>query len=289
MIYNNNNYGFVRGTMNNTLDLALPTFEGLPEQNAQAHLNALAKFIQVKNIPSPLHLAVARRSLKGFSVTTWGDAIWDQLKTFGDFQKAFLDKCWGLQCQAKVRLGIYQDRYDPRGELDYCDHLMKYAVKAKYLEPPMSSFEFLNAVKEHYLISVRKAWVVAKPQTLQDAAAFLSDVMSVEESQESREPGRFGYLGQRDGYNRQRSNPRDDHRGNWNGNQRHTGRYDGGRENRSSYRNQECQGRSDIRGENRNPNPNGDGDRRNQAADVSTPSYGMRSRGQQDRQEGNWR
>jgi hypothetical protein len=48
------------------------------------------EFIQIKNIPPPLHLAVARRSLNGISVTTWSDATWDQLKTFDDFRKAFL-------------------------------------------------------------------------------------------------------------------------------------------------------------------------------------------------------
>jgi hypothetical protein len=109
----------------------LPTFEGLPEQNAQAHLNALIEFIQIKNNPPPLHLAVARRSFNGISFTTLGDAIWDQLKMFDDFRKVFLDKFWSLPCQAKVRIEIYQDRYDPRGALNYCDHLIKYAVKAK--------------------------------------------------------------------------------------------------------------------------------------------------------------
>jgi hypothetical protein len=100
----NNNWEFVRGTVNNTLDLAFPIFEGLPEQNAQAHLNALMEFIQIKNIPPPLHLAVARRPLNGISVATWGDAIWYHVKTFDDFRKVFLDKFWSLPCQAKVRL-----------------------------------------------------------------------------------------------------------------------------------------------------------------------------------------
>jgi hypothetical protein len=80
---------FVKGPINNILVVALPTFEGLPEQNAQAHLNALTEFIQAKNIPPLLHLAVARRSLNGISITTWGDTIWDELKTFDDFRESF--------------------------------------------------------------------------------------------------------------------------------------------------------------------------------------------------------
>jgi hypothetical protein len=231
-----NNCGIVKRTINNTLDLVLPTFEGLPDQNAQAHLNALTAYLAIKNVTPPLHLAVARRSLKGILVTTWGEAIRDQLKTFEDFRKVFLDKFWSLPCQAKVRLAIYQDKYDLRGTLIDCDHLIKYSVKAKYLDPPMSSFEFLNALKGHYQIGVRKAWIVAKPQTLQDAAPFLSDVMSVEENKESLEQERLVYPGQRDNYHRQRPDPRDHNRGGWNRNStwqnhRPTGRYEGGRDN----------------------------------------------------------
>jgi hypothetical protein len=193
----------------------------------------------------------------------------------------------GAYSQAKVRLEIYQDRYDPQGTLNYGDHLLKYAVKAKYLEPAKSNFEFLNALKEHYPISVRKAWIVAKPQSLQDAAAFLTDVMSLEENQETLELRRPVYQGQRDNYNRQRLDPRDDHRGSWNRNQRHAGRYESGPDNRNTYRNQEWQGRGNDRRENRNHDPDRDGGRRNQAAAAPTPSYGRENRDRQDRREGN--
>jgi hypothetical protein len=202
-------------------------------------VNAVTEFLQIKNIPPLLHLAVARRSLRGISVSTWGDAIWDELKTFEDFRKAFLDKFWSLPRQGKVRLQIYQEKHDPREAVNYCDHLMTYAVKAKYLEPPMSSFELLNALKEHYPLGVKRAWIVAKPRTLQDVAEFLSDVMSLEHNPESQGQGRPAYPEQRDGYHRQRSNPRDDHRGSWNRNQRHTGRYESGPDNRNEYRDQD--------------------------------------------------
>jgi hypothetical protein len=72
------------------------------------------------------------------------------MNTFEGFRKVFLEKFWSLSCQAKIRLQIYQDRYAPRGAVEYCDHLMKYAVKAIYLKTPMSNFELLNVLKEHY-------------------------------------------------------------------------------------------------------------------------------------------
>jgi hypothetical protein len=264
----NNNWEFVKGTITNTLDIALPTFKDLPEQNAQDHMNAVIEFLQIKKIPPLLHLAVARRSLRGMSVTTWGDAIWDELKTFEDFRKAFLNKFWGLPRQAKVRLQIYQDKHDPRGAVNYYDHLMTYAVKAKYLEPPMPNLELLNALKEHYPIGVKQAWIVAKPRTLQDAAEFLSDVMSLEHNPESQGQGRPAYPEQRDSYHRQHSNPRDDHRGSWNQNQQP--------DNRNEYRDQDWQGR-----ESRNHHPDRDRNRRNQATAVSTSSHGPETRDRQ--------
>jgi hypothetical protein len=54
----------------------------------------------------------------------------------------------------------------------------------------MSNFEFLNALKEHYHIGVRKAWVVAKPQNLQEAATFLSEIADLENSPVDPDLGR---------------------------------------------------------------------------------------------------
>jgi hypothetical protein len=91
MLYDCNGCGSVNGTLINALELTLPTFEGLQDQNAKPHLDAIKEYLKLKNVPPSLHLAVARRSLKGISATTWGDAIWDQLRTFEDFRRIFLD------------------------------------------------------------------------------------------------------------------------------------------------------------------------------------------------------
>jgi hypothetical protein len=155
------------------------------------------------------------------------------------------------------------------------------------LRTPNFKFRIPKRFKGTLSIGLRKAWIVAKPQTLQDAAAFLYYVMSLEENQESLGPGRLECTGQRDGYKRQRSDPRDDHRGSCNRHQRRTGRYESGRNNRNSYRNQEWQGRSHDSEENRNPNRDRDSNRRTQAAAVSNPSYGTGTKDRQDRQEEN--
>jgi hypothetical protein len=101
-------------------------------------------------------------------------------------QKCFLTKYWLQQCQVKVRLIIYQDKYHLAGGPSYCDHLMKYAVKAKHLDPPMSPCEFLRAMCKHYSLQACKAWVVSKPTSLQEAAAFLAEVEVLDKEQSRR-------------------------------------------------------------------------------------------------------
>jgi hypothetical protein len=76
----------VGGITNHFIELAMPTFEDLPHQNAQAHINALNQCFVLKNILQALHLTFAVRSLWGFSVTMWGDAIAGSLTSFEEFR-----------------------------------------------------------------------------------------------------------------------------------------------------------------------------------------------------------
>jgi hypothetical protein len=283
---------FVRGILSHPLDLALPTFENKSDQNAQAHLNSLGEYLKIKNIPPPLQLAVARQSLKGISVMTWADANWDQMKTFEGFRKSFLEKFWSLSCQARVRLQIYQDRYDPRGTANYCDHLMKYAVKAKYLEPPMSNLEFLNALKEHYPLGVKKAWIVAKPQTLQEAAAFLSDVADLENTQVDLEPRGPAHYNQQNNPQSPRRDTREDDRGGrsrettWN-DPRYHGRPNTSRDHRNYNHNRDWRTHGDQRGNQRHQMPDRNRDRRESAASNDATAAADWTRNNQERPAGN--
>jgi hypothetical protein len=283
---------FVRGILSYPLDLALPTFENKPDQNAQAHLNSLSEYLEIRNIPPPLQLAVARQSLKGISVMTWAEANWDQMKTFEGFRKAFLEKFWSPSCQARVRLQIYQERYDPRGTANYCDHLMKYAVKAKYLEPPMSNLEFLNALKEHYPLGVKKAWIVVKPQTLQEAAACLSDVADLENDQVDLEPRRPAHYNLRNSPQPPRRDPHNEDRGGrsretmWN-DPRYHGRPDAMHDPRYYYQNRDRRTHSDQRGNQRHQMPDSNRDRREAGASNDATVAADWTRNNQERPAGN--
>ena len=53
-----------------SLDVTLPVFENLPTQNARTHLISLSEYMDMRNIPPSLRLAVAIHSLKGPSETS---------------------------------------------------------------------------------------------------------------------------------------------------------------------------------------------------------------------------
>jgi hypothetical protein len=53
----------VGGLTNQLIELAMPTFEDLPHQKAQAHINALNHYLVLKNTPQALHLTFTMRSV----------------------------------------------------------------------------------------------------------------------------------------------------------------------------------------------------------------------------------
>jgi hypothetical protein len=100
--------------------------------------------MSVNNVPPHLQLAVAKRSLKGSSVTSWYEATSDAIENFQDFRKAFLSRYWNDNIQMKIRMEIYIGKYGQHEKKGYVDHLTEIAVKSKYLEPQMTSSEFLT-------------------------------------------------------------------------------------------------------------------------------------------------
>jgi hypothetical protein len=214
------------------------------------------------------------------------------MKTFEGFRKALLEKFWSLSCQARVRLQIYQDQYDYRGNENYCDHLMKYAVKAKYLEPPMSNLEFLNALKEHYPLGVKKAWIVAKPQTLSEAAAFLSDVADLENDQGDCEPRESARHHQRNDPQSPRRDSRNGDRGGrsyettWN-DQRYRGRPTTPRDHRQYNYNRDWRTQGDQRGLYRQQMPDANRNGREPAAANDVAVAADWSRNNTERPAGN--
>jgi hypothetical protein len=61
------------------------------------------------------------------------------------------------------------------------NHLLKFAVTAKFLHPPMDDSEFLQAIRGHYPFFVQRCWITGHIKTIQDAISFLKQLESVGE------------------------------------------------------------------------------------------------------------
>jgi hypothetical protein len=80
----------------------------------------------------------------------------------------------------KVRMEIYQGKYGQHGKKGYVDHLMEFAVKAKYLEPQMTSSEFLEAIRNHFSPHIQRLWSTAQLTNLQESITLLSEIETLE-------------------------------------------------------------------------------------------------------------
>jgi hypothetical protein len=126
--------------------LVLPTFVNQPAQNAKEHLIALSDYIQLKNIFPAWHLqkivsySEMVSEMSSYRLTI---ALSGRVKTFKDFEKAFMERYWVEAAQTEVR-------YTAEGKKSYVKYLLEHTVKARYLQPSMSPSKFLGAIRGHY-------------------------------------------------------------------------------------------------------------------------------------------
>jgi hypothetical protein len=158
--------------------LTLPTFENLADQNPVQHLNLLDEYMALKCIPTHLRLPVAFKSLKGVAVRTWGTALSDVLRTYDVFRKAFIEQYWDHACQTKARIALYQDKFRWENGLSLSNHLLRYVVRAKFLQPALSDLEFLSIIRGHYPTEIERGLIIAQPKSIQEAVAFLKELES---------------------------------------------------------------------------------------------------------------
>jgi hypothetical protein len=61
----------------------------------------------------------------------------------------------------------------------------EFSVKAKYLEPQMTSSEFQGAIRNNFSPHIQSLWSTAKLTNLQEAITFLSEMEALEPYEES--------------------------------------------------------------------------------------------------------
>jgi phage shock protein A len=122
-------------------EIPLSLFETGNDQNPVRHTQELDEYFALKSVPKHLRLAIATRSLKCPSSRDWALATSKTWNSYEDFKSAFIKQFWGSDCQSTVRCSMYQGRYNKHDKRNMANHFLKFAVLARFLNPPMESEE----------------------------------------------------------------------------------------------------------------------------------------------------
>jgi len=72
--------------------------------------------------------------------------IYDQLKSYDDFKKVFMELHWGGTRQSEIRCRVCEERYNYRSGENLSEHYIRYGNMASVLSPAMSDQDLLGAV-----------------------------------------------------------------------------------------------------------------------------------------------
>jgi hypothetical protein len=175
------------GYLNNS-ELPLPQFDDASETNPVLHLRRLDEFIQFKNIPKTLCLAIACRSMIGSLSKQWIEAIAPRLPNYEAFKEAFLNTWWSTSRQSLVKCTLYQTRYDRRSGLSLSAHFLKHVNMAAYLDSRPSDMELIEALRAHYPVGVQRAMLTNQLQTIEQALDLLRRVELMEHAENYQRP-----------------------------------------------------------------------------------------------------
>jgi hypothetical protein len=170
--------------------------------------------------------------IKGRTIQLWASALADEIKTKDQFKEKFVPQYWGTNVLMKARLLIYEDKFTKGNNISLSEHLLRHAIREKFLDPTIPENEFLYVIRSHYPIEIQKSWITNQPKTIVEAISFLQQIESLDQQSPSKDyDSRLPQHEQRH---------HDQHRGrNWRGNSPQSGavhlvQYQHGRD-RQSY------------------------------------------------------
>ncbi|PNF16798.1 hypothetical protein B7P43_G18328 [Cryptotermes secundus] len=189
----------------NKRNFPLPLFDESSDVNPVYHLKQLDEFMKLKGISKSCQLAVAYRSLTGSLSRQWAETISHQLSDYESFRKEFLSVFWSASQQSLVKCSLYQGKYNRQSNLSLSGHFLKYATMASYLDPKPTASEIIEALRDHFPISVQRAMLSTQLRSIGEALDLLKRVEIIE-SQENYH-NKYQDPKASHGYNPNRSGP----------------------------------------------------------------------------------
>ena len=91
---------------------------------------------------------------------------------YEEFRRLFLEQYWDARMQAEIRNRIMNRSYNPRKDGSTCEHFMKMAQVAKFLDPPIGPPELISLLAGHFPINIITI-IVSRPSLLKETMKLL--------------------------------------------------------------------------------------------------------------------
>jgi hypothetical protein len=164
----------------NHVDLPLPTFNDRIGTNPKFFIRQLDEYMNLRNVPKNVQLAIAYRSIVGTLGKQWIETIAHKLSNYEAFRQAFINHWWSLSQQSMARCSLYQDKFNKRSGLTMSAHFLKHATLTAYLEPRLPDREIIQAIQNHFPINVQRIMISAQLTTTEEALDLLKKIEVME-------------------------------------------------------------------------------------------------------------
>jgi hypothetical protein len=159
-------------------ELTLPTFTDSASQVPLHLIRDLDQYFSLKRTLEELRLALLFRAVKEPFAKQWWSSVFDRMKTYDEFKKAFTELLWCPSRQASIRSAIYLDKHDTGSGETCLDHYIRYANIPSTLNP-ISDLDLLSALTIHFEPHVQQGLICSNQQSTQDALAFLAKLQGL--------------------------------------------------------------------------------------------------------------
>jgi len=160
----NNNVNARSGLYANNTDLSeltLPTFTDSTSQVPLHFIWDLDQYFSLNRTPEELRLALVFRAIKELFTKQWLSSVFDRMKNYDEFKKAFTELLWCPSRQASIRSAIYLGKHDPGSGKSCLDRYIRYANMTSTLNPPISDLDLLSTLTSHLSRRINRVSFVA--------------------------------------------------------------------------------------------------------------------------------
>jgi len=143
-------------------------------------IRELDEEFSLRKTPEEFRLSLAFRPFSDPFAKQWMLTAYEQLSSYDDIKRAFMELLWDSTRQSEVRCRGYKDRYGYRLGESFSEPYIRYAKMASILSPAMSDQGLFGAMVTHYDPRIQACLISANVKSTQEVFAVLTKLQSLE-------------------------------------------------------------------------------------------------------------